>query len=227
MKKLLSGIALASLLATTAMANNSGHNVIVGLGVGLQSLTTNVKQSWSQGVGQFLENYDAAENRFAGGAFLGYRTSIGSFLGGFEVDATTPADYQNDNTNNGQTSSIKVKAGMAFGGSVLLGAHVTDTAYAAIRLGGEYRKFTIDPRLGSQLVPANGTGNKRSIKGLSFVPGVLVGTSFNGCWDLSADYRVNFGKKKTFGTIAANSLHQKIKQTSQTFMLKLGYKFGI
>lgn len=221
MKKLLSGIALASMMATTAMAN-SGHNVIVGLGAGMQSLRTYVKQNFNNGT---IENYAAADAKFAGSAFLGYRTTMGMFLGGVEVDMTTPTTYKNDIADTSATDSIKVKAGMSFGGSVLLGAQVTDTAYAAVRIGTEYKKYTLDPRLGSGLNQTDNT--KRSTKGFAFVPGVLVGTSFNGCWDLSADYRVNMGKKKTFSTIAANKLYQQVKHTNQTFMLKLAYKFGI
>lgn len=222
MKKLLSGIALASMMATTAMAN-SGHNVIIGLGAGMQSLRTHVKQDYNQ----FPEHFSVSDTNFAGSAFLGYRTTMGMFLGGVEVDMTTPTAYKNEASNTSATTNYKIKAGMAFGGSVLLGAQVTDTAYVAVRFGTEYRKYTLDPRLGSGLTPVAGTGDKRSMKGFSFVPGVLLGTSFNGCWDIAADYRINLGKKKSSGSVAANTLSLQAKNTSQTFMLKLAYKFGI
>lgn len=228
MKKILTGLALTSLMATSAIAGDMKHSVIVGLGGGLQSLKMKVEHSYNV-PGGFDNGFSVAEAKFGGTAFFGYRAHMGSFLGGLEVDAITPATFRNTYYNAGANNSdtgYKIKANWAFGASALLGFHVNENAYAAIRLGGEYRKYKVNIGPVTYVV-TNRADVEKSYGKFAFAPGILLGTSFMGCWDLSADYRVRLGATKTAGRNTGTNYLQKLKDTNQTFMIKLGYKFGL
>jgi len=70
--------------------------------------------------------------------------------------------------------------------------------------------------------------DKVKVKSFAFVPGLVLGTTFAGCWDLSVDYRMRFGGRKSVtSTGGGNTVHWRFKERTHTVMLKLGYRFGL
>lgn len=234
MKKILTGLALTATLATSAMANaGAKHSIVAGLGVGFQNFHMHNKtEFYRAGAFDFAQNYAVSDGKFGGTAFLGYHAKMGMFLGGIEVDTTTPATYKNTQTSNQNTSTaLSIRASFAFGASVLLGANINDNAFAALRVGGEWREHSIKPNFGVGYITTG--GDKVKVKGFAFAPGVVVGFNLNDCWQLSGDYRVRLGRSKTATLTGVDNLANatrmdwKLKPTTHTFMLKLNYRFGL
>lgn len=229
MKKILSGAALAALLSTTAAEAGPSHQMYGGLGAGLQSPQSKMKARRDGNTAQ-LNEFRVADTKFGGSVFLGYRAQWASFFAGLELDTLTPVNYENHSTADGANNltAYKVKAGWAFGGSLLVGYNVNKDSYLALRLGGEHREFKVYPRIDNNALFGGSLEERtkvRKFKSFAFTPGVVAGMSVNDCWEVSADYRLRMGRQKSKGSLNANRLMVRHTETVQTFMLRAAYKF--
>ncbi|USO01099.1 MAG: outer membrane beta-barrel protein [Alphaproteobacteria bacterium] len=234
MKKILTLLAVATAVTTGSSAAMTGK-FYGGLGLGMKKVHAEMG-GYTASLGGRASNsdiYDVTSDKFAGQVFLGYRLGVSEmFYAGLEIDANSPYTYKNEadpevKRNNTEFNEPKIKTGLGFGASLLLGWNVNESSSLFIRLGGEYRKHQISPNLGSAF---NGLTHqqrtaKRSYTDFSFVPGVGGTMKMNDTLELSLDYRVNIGNGKKFGTNSTTDFTTKHTDKSHTMMARISYCF--